>query len=83
MCVGFACVTKKFPLSYLLVVLIKSFRESKDGFNNRATSKTFSKSSHQRCTIKIGVLKNFAKFTGSTCARTYFFNKVEGTSVFL
>ena len=30
------------------------------------------RSSHNRCSIKIGVLKNFAKFTGKHCARVSF-----------
>ena len=34
------------------------------------------RSSHQRCSIKIGVLKNFAKFTGKHLCQSLFFNKV-------
>ena len=33
------------------------------------------RSHHQRCYIKIGVLKNFAKFTGKHCARVSFLIK--------
>ena len=38
------------------------------------------RSSHQRCSIKKGVLKNFAKFTENTCCQSLFFNKVVGLS---
>ena len=30
------------------------------------------RSGHRRCSIKKGVLKNFAKFIGNTCARVSF-----------
>ena len=36
------------------------------------------RSSHQRCSIKKGVLKNFAKFTGKCLCQGLFFNKVAG-----
>ena len=32
----------------------------------------------KRCSVKKGVLWNFTKFTGNTCARASFFNKVAG-----
>ena len=34
------------------------------------------KSSHQRCTIKKGVPRNFTKFTGNHLCQSLFFNKV-------
>ena len=34
-----------------------------------------SRSSHQRCSIKKGALKNFAKFTGKHLCQSLFFNK--------
>ena len=34
------------------------------------------RSSHRRCSIKIGVLKNFAKLTGKRLCQRLFFNKV-------
>ena len=34
------------------------------------------RSSHQRCSIKIGVLKNFANFTGKLQSQSLLFNKV-------
>ena len=36
------------------------------------------RSSHQRCSLKIGVLKNFAKFAGKHSCQSLFFNKVVG-----
>ena len=36
------------------------------------------RSSHQRCSMKEGVLSNFAKFTGKHLCQSLFFNKVAG-----
>ena len=36
------------------------------------------RSSHQRCSIKKGVLRNFAKFTRKHLCQSLFFNKVAG-----
>ena len=36
------------------------------------------RSSHQRCSVKKGVPRNFAKFTGKHLCRRLFFNKVAG-----
>ena len=38
------------------------------------TSQT-NRSSHQMSSVEIGVVKNFTKFTGSTCAGAYFLGK--------
>ena len=40
--------------------------------------KTLYRSSHQRCSIEKGVLKNFTKFTGKHLCQSLFFNKVAG-----
>ena len=37
-----------------------------------------SKNSHQRCTVKKSVLRNFAKFIGKHLCQSLFFNKVAG-----
>ena len=34
--------------------------------------------SHQRCSVEIGVLRNFVKFTGKHLSQRLFFNKVAG-----
>ena len=36
------------------------------------------RSSHRRCSVKKGVLRNFAKFTGKHLCLRLFFNKVAG-----
>ena len=36
------------------------------------------RSSHRRCSVKKGVLKNFPKFTGNHLGQSLFFNKVAG-----
>ena len=40
--------------------------------------KLMHRNSHQRCSIKKGVLKNFAKFAGRHLFRSPFFDKVAG-----
>ena len=42
------------------------------------TFNLLTRSSHQRCSIKKGVLKNFAKFTGKHLCWRLFFDKVAG-----
>ena len=34
------------------------------------------RSSHRRCSVKRGILRNFAKFTGKHLCQSLFFNKV-------
>ena len=41
---------------------------------------TESRSSHQRCSIKKGVLRNFTKFRGKHVCQSFFFNEVAGLS---
>ena len=36
------------------------------------------RSSHRRCSVKNGVLRNFAKFTGKDLCQSPFYNKVAG-----
>ena len=36
------------------------------------------RSSHQRCSLRKGVIRNFAKFTGKHLCQRLFFNKVAG-----
>ena len=36
------------------------------------------RSSHQRCSIRKGIFRNFAKFTGKHLCQSIFFNKVAG-----
>ena len=41
------------------------------------------RSSHQRCSIEIGVFKNFTKFTGKHLCQGLFLNKVAGACNFI
>ena len=36
------------------------------------------RSSHRRCSVRKGVIRNFVKFTGKHLCQSLFFNKVEG-----
>ena len=42
--------------------------------------KLLHRSSHQRCSVRKGILRNFAKFTGKHLCQSLFFNKVAGLS---
>ena len=39
------------------------------------------RSSHRRCSVRKGVLRNFAKFTGKHLCQSFLFNKVAGLSL--
>ena len=52
-------------------MIIKSFVSSV-----RIVFVGLSRSSHQMCSIKIGVFRNFAKFTGKHLCQSHFLNKV-------
>ena len=41
------------------------------------------RSSHQRCSMKKGVLRDFTKFTGKDLCQSLFFNKVAGLTLAL
>ena len=58
---------------------IKNLR--KTGWKDTVLSEgclTVSRSSHQRCSVKKGILRNLAKFTGKHLCQSLFFNKVAG-----
>ena len=40
--------------------------------------KYITRSNHQKCSIKKGVIRNFVKFTGKHLCQSIFFNKVAG-----
>ena len=42
------------------------------------TQNTSFRSSHRRCSVRKGVFRNFAKFTGKHLCQSLFFNKVAG-----
>ena len=48
------------------------------GFNKEECESKTVRSSHWRCSVKKGVLRNFAKFTGKHLCQSLFFNKVAG-----
>ena len=45
--------------------------------NKKSKDNKYSRSSHQRCSIKKGVLRNFAKFTGKHLCRSLFLIKLQ------
>ena len=65
------CIGKKHLKKYLFKrEYISKICDSKELFGYIAIRKYWN--SHQRCSMKKGVLRNFAKFTGNTCARAVF-----------
>ena len=77
---------QKIPLTNYFVKLIKLLLKNKDvgiivimgDLNVRIGNKGKFRSSHRRCSMKKGVLKNFTKFTGKHLCQSLFFNKVAG-----
>ena len=45
-----------------------------------ACPSTIDRSSHRRCPVRKGVLRNFANFTGKHLCQSFFFNKVTGAA---
>ena len=45
--------------------------------------RTHNRSMHQRCSLRKGILRNFTKFTGNTCARVSFLIKLQAWFLFL
>ena len=98
---GFSTFASTKNLHYYLPVII--FLILKYGVDTKAIVNLFSykkegsyfcrkilftlRSSHRWCSVKKGVLSNFAKFTGKHLCQSFFFNKVikkeTGTGVFL
>ena len=72
---------KKFKKKYLcyslFLILLKSFRPSDFQLYWRDTP-ALVRSSRQRCPVKNGVLRNFAKFTGRRLCQNLFFTKFAG-----
>ena len=60
----------------------QNLENNKDSISNGKDYKgleyNWYRTSHRRCSIKKGVLKNFTKFTGKHLCQSLFFNKVAG-----
>ena len=61
-------------ISDIFILKIRNFHISNQTFILQGLSEAVA----QRCFIKIGVLKNFAKFTGKHLCQNLFFNKAAG-----
>ena len=60
-------------------ILMKSILVYKNGNDKYfKTAQIRNRSSHWRCSVRKGVLRNFAKFTGKHLCQSLFFNKVSG-----
>ena len=66
---------------FLRIFLYIYLQKSAHSF--QSFTKCFSRSNHRRCSLRNGVLKNFAKFTGKHLCQSHFFNKVAGLSIFV
>ena len=62
----------KFPMKYVF----KSFTAAEKSFINKEASDY--RRSYRRCSIKIGALRIFAKFTGTHLCQSLFFNRLAG-----
>ena len=60
----------------MMELFVKIISESYKRISYKKLRKLRNSSSHQRCSIKIGILKNFAKFARKHLCQSLFFNKV-------
>ena len=72
---------KSFAINYL--ILLKTYFEFTKlskivDLTHSFPMHSFSRSSHWRCSVKIGVLKNYTKSTGRHLCQSVFYNKVAG-----
>ena len=61
--------------------LVKTILDGDKKFGNDSKFKILTatiRSSHQRCSMKKGVLRNFAKFTGKHLCQSLIFNDIAG-----
>ena len=49
-----------------------------ESYSKKIVIKFSVRSSHQSCSLRKGILRNFAKFTGKHLCQSLFFNKVAG-----
>ena len=71
----------KFCL-FMFVITLSLMSLVWTAFTKAISFRTLCRSSHQRCSIKKGVLGNFAKFTGKHLYQSLFVNKVAGLRLF-
>ena len=64
----------------LFLVKLQIQASSRDFSCDSSRNFQSSRSSHQKCSIKKGVVKTFAKFTGQHLCQSLLFNKVTGLS---
>ena len=60
------------------IQLFNNFKGAESVLNCENSMLLIYRSSHQMCSMKKGVLRNFAKFTGKLLCQSLFFNKVAG-----
>ena len=62
----------------LILILILKLVKADTTCIPRVPKRASVRSSHQRCSVRKGVLRNFVKFTGKHLCQNLFFNKVAG-----
>ena len=74
-------------MTYIRCKLVLLYSEEEPNLNLETEGKInnflkhyYFRSSHLRCSVKKGVLRNFAKFTGKHLCQRFFFNKAAGQS---
>ena len=69
------------PINYdepFFAEIINGFAVFAKKLHHRSLTEVQDRSSHQRCSVRKGVLRNFTKFTGKHLCQSLFFNKVAG-----
>ena len=73
---NFKTLDLQILLLLLLRVLITRVQQFLGNVHYKNLNANIFRSSHQRCSIKTGVLKNIAKFTAKHICQSLFFNKI-------
>ena len=73
-------ICERFLLRVLPFMLVWTFF-CRNKQHNKLLRKWRRRSSHWRCSVRKGALRNFAKFTGRHLCQSLFFNKVTGLSL--
>ena len=60
-----------------------SIKEYRGKMESCKTNHILDRSSHQWCSVRKGILRNFAKFTRKHICQRFFFNKVAGLSLII
>ena len=77
----FRCLPKWLIIIYLIFSSHLWNKLKIEDYVRRSDHYMFNRSSHRKCSMKKGVLKNFVKLTGKHLCQSLFFNDIAGLSL--